>query len=1331
MLDSEQNSSQIKFDKNFIKKLLDKLKVGNARSIHLNVLPGKSLTRLDLFALSNIDEDIPTQFIDSIINNEKFSFEISYDKVDLSSIDDEKKNKLALIYKRLNAIVVEDNDHNLEFGIKSFGFGYPILIKRDRNDPTKIIKAPLFIWNLDIFRSYQNKNTWTIKKEEDYPIKINELLVSHLIKDESIKIDQIPKEVLDDGFINGNELLALINNILTQLNSNTVGLDLKIEKCPDSKQIEAIVNSKPYIQWSGVFGLYKSQNETIINSTEELLERFDEFESQNLILEKFQTSSISSVETDPSKEEIINTLTKNEIKLIQGPPGTGKSQSITAILSNALANNATCLIVCEKKTALDVIFKNLTKIRPYKDSEESLADFAVVIDDVNKDRKKIIQKARNIKESLHYSRFSKLEFDEKYKKFCYLKNEINLKHSEALKKVFGDFSWKQLIGLYLRYSKSGDIFQVEQKLNFKDLKFSYDEYSHLHSIVEEASFLNNDITNNADEIFKIINSDVFRNNYKWGIHSEIKKEIINLKDVLSEINTSVLIKDQSYYSFKNFSIFSPESLKTHINLIEKTINSLKEINYLYEQLDVLDYENNDHINFLQNLKYNFTSIFNNKNRKIKDTRVKTLNLLPKLGEDIKIFNKLDFEFLLIKNVNEYDKFSEIKNDCNTNLEIAENIKKSLNKLIKTSEVIKSLESRLYEIERKDLFNFKLKSFVDMHSLDNVKSFYLSLEAAIKNLNDNFESYESYHKWKFFCSSKNELELKILSTLQDFDTGCWIEIFMAWYYRGAIINFEANTKNGFHQSDIRFKQISDLYKELEADQIHQIQSVWYTNRREKIEKINFNFNTLYNLRKNNSGPKNSLRKIVEKDFKLFTSLFPIILTNPATANAILPLKQGLFNIVIFDEASQLRIEDTFTSLIRGQYKIIAGDEHQMPPSSYFQSISRLNIDEELEDDNNYDDYENGILAESESLLDYASNYDDQIINKSYLDFHYRSKHPALIEFSNSAFYGGNLISFPEQEVYTPIEFRAVNGRYESNTNPKEASEILNIIANEIHTDKYGKYPSIGIATFNIYQKYLITHALDKLAEDNISFSNKLQKLKERGLFIKNLENIQGDEKDIIIISTTYGIKPDGRFLENFARLNRIEGYKLLNVLITRAKDKVYVCTSIPKEKYLSYHDLIKNEGNNKKGILYAYLAYAEAISNKDIYLAENILTTLKEHSFEKPRIISNSEGLSESPFEEEVYDLLVEEFGKENIIQQHKIGGFRLDFIIKTKYNDVVLECDGKSYHSSEEAYAYDMYRQKELENMGFIVYRIWSTSWFQDKNTEMFKLKRFIEGLDK
>jgi len=1334
--------SQIKFDKNFIKSLLEKLKVGNTRSIHLNAIPGRFATRLDLFELSKIDtkeenlfseqeieqrKSTPEKFINTILNNDSFLFNISYDGIDLGKLDEDKKKKLALLSKRLNTLVIENNDNFLEFGIKNFGFGFPLLIKRDRNDPTKIIKAPLFIWHLDIERSYQNKNTWTIKKDEDFPIKLNELLISHLSKDESIQLEKIPKEILEDGILDEKELLELCQNILSQLSVDSGKLKIKIEKCPDKKTIESISNSNAWIQWSGIFGIYRSQKETIIQATEELLEKADEFESQDLILEKFQTSTISAVETDPSKEEIINTLAKDEIKLIQGPPGTGKSQSITAIISNALANEARCLIVCEKKTALDVIQANLDKI--------GIGDFSVVIDDVNKDRKKVIQKARDIKENPDYNYFSKHNFEDKYKKFCHLKKELNDKYSESLKVVFGDFSWKQLIGLYLRFSKSDSFKKILEELNYNFLEFTHEEYSKYLDIVEEASYLYGDLEKDSETVFSKISNELFLNEYNWGTHEKVKSETQVFLQILEDLNKFLSEKNQSNCEEKEVSIFKPTSIEGSKTIIENILIKLQKIESLYQRGLNLVGENFNSKSSWRNFSFSFCSVFNSSHKEVCKIRKEIPYILNELIEDLLSIEKFGFTNLEIRNFEEYQSLGELNDNISSLLQKVQKIKSQIIKIKKFQSEIEKSENDLEKVVSNKIFEFTLRKHFELGNFENVINYYSNLESEVNKINEYFDAYESFHNWRFFEIKREKNEKIVLSTFKAIPTEEWKNIFKAWYYRGSLFDCEEKSKVGFNKSDTKLQQLSAVFTELKEQQLAQIKHIWGNKRELKLSSMNHNFNALYNLRKNKVyGRRNSLRKLIETDIELFTTLFPVVLTNPEAVNAIFPLKQGLFEIVIFDEASQLRIADTFTSLIRGQYKIIAGDKHQMPPSNYFLSSSEtLDIEDEKNDEAFTEDDEQNVFAESESLLEYAETFDEnkKIINKSHLDFHYRSEHPALIEFSNAAFYGGNLISFPEQEVYKPIEFRDVNGRYESRTNPEEIAEVVKILKEEIHPNQKGKYPSIGIATFNINQRNLIIETLNKVAEQDLSFAQKLQELKEKGLFIKNLENIQGDERDIIIISTTYGIKPDGKFSQNFARLNRIEGYKLLNVLITRAKNKLYVCTSIPKEKYLGYSEIIQNEGNNKKGILYAYLAYAEAVSNHDNETAESILRILKEQSFETPRVMSQNDGLSESPFEEEVYEGLLEYIEKKNIIQQHKVGGFRLDFVVKIGEKSIVLECDGKAYHQSDEAYAHDMYRQKELENMGFIVYRIWSTSWFQDKEREMQKFLQFIERLEK
>ncbi|MCX6727065.1 MAG: AAA domain-containing protein [Candidatus Shapirobacteria bacterium] len=1013
---------------------------------------------------------------------------------------------------------------------------------------------------------------------------------------------------------------------------------------------------------------------------------------------------------------MINTLIKDEVKLIQGPPGTGKSQSITAIISNALANNAKCLVVCEKKTALDVIQANLVKV--------GLDDFSVVIDDIDKDRRRVIEKARDINDSRGSYFSNNLEFDSMYKLFCKLKAEINSKHSEALKKVFGDYSWKTLIGLYLKLLKDYDLDKIMGEIDHSNFAFDYDEYARYLSVVEESSFLFSDLGENSEKIFSIFADELFQLDFKMNLRETILKNTSELLKIICETRDGLKNYTDDDCHEDKVSIFKPDSIKNSIPLVEACIKRLKKMTQSYDDGVQLIGEEFYTRNILQNIKLRTIGLFNPSYKDSYKLRQDLANSLEFLTEEAPLVNKyLSIE--LPTNKSRFVSFRELNDFV---VGVLENLNKKYLRIKAIEKIEKELnanDSKLYTLLDSRIFSFKYIKYTDFKDIDSLNKYYLSMYDKTINVINNFDSYENFHHWRHYLSdNKTVTEINIINALKEISTKNWKNVFMTWYFKKALLNFDSKSTVGFNKSDAKLAELSVVYNKLKEKQVQQIKSIWNIKRRSRLRSYSGNFNTFYNLRKNNSGPKNSLRKIIEKDFDLFTSLFPIILTNPSAANAILPLKQGLFNVIIFDEASQLRISDTFACLIRGQFKIIAGDEHQMPPSNYFLSSSTNTFEEAHDEFEEYDN-EQDELADSESLLQYASNLRD--INKSTLDYHYRSNHPALIEFSNAAFYGGNLVSFPASSEYTPIKFIPVNGRYESNTNPTEVAEVIRIIKDEIQLNQNNKYPSVGIATFNINQRNLIIESLNKAAELDSDFLTKYLALKESGLFIKNLENIQGDEKDIIIISTTYGYGVDGKFSQNFARINRIEGYKLLNVLITRAKNKVYVCTSIPKEKYVSYPELIHGEGgNNKRGILYAYLAYAEAISNKDSVLAEGILSELRLQSFEKPKLIFDDGGLSESPFEEEVYDLLLDNFGKDDVIQQHKVGGFRLDFVVKYNGYNYVLECDGKSYHQSEEAYAYDMYRQKELEHMGYVVYRIWSTNWFQNKELEMTKFMNFV-----
>lgn len=451
---------------------------------------------------------------------------------------------------------------------------------------------------------------------------------------------------------------------------------------------------------------------------------------------------------------------------------------------------------------------------------------------------------------------------------------------------------------------------------------------------------------------------------------------------------------------------------------------------------------------------------------------------------------------------------------------------------------------------------------------------------------------------------------------------------------------------------------------------------------------------------------SVQKFLKKfGFELFKGI-KIWLMTPETVSEVLPLEKGLFDLLIFDEASQIYIEKSIPAISRTRKVVIAGDHKQLRPSSL--GFGRIEYDEEVEDI----EEENAALEE-ESLLDLARfKYPSVLLN-----YHYRSRYEELINFSNYAFYNGRLNVSPntKEPDAPPIEVIKIdNGLWEDRSNRNEALKVVETVKNFLKNRK--RKETLGVITFNSNQRDLILDELDKECLKDREFSNICKKEFERkengedfGLFVKNIENVQGDERDCIIFSTGYAKNTSGRVIRNFGWLNQKGGENRLNVAISRAKEKIYIVTSImPNELYV---DDLKNNGPK---ILRKYLEYCYAISDKDTETAKRILYSLAE---EKRGHTDNAS--FDNDFENQIREALINKgFAVDT---QVGVGDYKIDLAIRNKANNYVLgiECDGKLYHSLSSARERDIYRQKYLESRGWKIYRIWSTNWWHNPDKEI------------
>ncbi|MDZ7694886.1 MAG: AAA domain-containing protein [Balneolaceae bacterium] len=594
-----------------------------------------------------------------------------------------------------------------------------------------------------------------------------------------------------------------------------------------------------------------------------------------------------------------------------------------------------------------------------------------------------------------------------------------------------------------------------------------------------------------------------------------------------------------------------------------------------------------------------------------------------------------------------------------------------------------------------------------------------------------ERFFDHFEWQQDYRSQSDSIQKIISTFLEQEVDNWEMQFKEFYINKKLKeNFSSLT--GGYESQL--ERLREERKQLINEIKKRIPRYWKAKQTEVNQRVNIR--KLYNKRGSKGSRRNSLRKIAKRSFESLTSYFPVMMVSPSVCASMFDLEPNLFDYVVFDEASQLKTEESLSTLIRGKRKIVSGDDKQMPPSYWFTKVNTDDLD--VEDEENFNPYQSfneelqsvegaHDLANSESLLHFAELCNFQSFH---LDFHYRSRHPLLIEFSNAAFYKSRLNPLPEKINQSPIQFIPVNGINHNQQNKDEANSAVEILKN-LKRGKEGKLPTVGIATFNKKQKNLVWDVLKRETQTDEDFNRRFREYEENGLFVKNLENIQGDERDIIILSTTFGKGRDGSFSRFYGPLNTSKlGQRLLNVIITRAKKKIFVLTSVPKEYYMNYRQELGQNHEKERGYFHAYLAYAKAVSDGDRESVQSILSFLKN----RDRVIGDSDNLTESPFEEAVYQALQTEIDEERISLQHKAGGFRIDIAIKSKKTGrefIAIECDGAAYHSSAEDHAWDMYRQDILEDNKFVFHRIWSRDWWENPDRELEQVVNFIREQDK
>lgn len=443
----------------------------------------------------------------------------------------------------------------------------------------------------------------------------------------------------------------------------------------------------------------------------------------------------------------------------------------------------------------------------------------------------------------------------------------------------------------------------------------------------------------------------------------------------------------------------------------------------------------------------------------------------------------------------------------------------------------------------------------------------------------------------------------------------------------------------------------------------------------------------------------VRQLISEMGESLVTLTPCLMMSPLSVAQFLGTDSSLFDLVVFDEASQITVWDAIGAIARGKNVVVVGDPKQMPPTNFFQKGAS-----EADDEGDFEDLE--------SILDEALA---ARVPHHRLVGHYRSRHESLIAFSNVTYYEGQLVTYPGADTRdSAVTFRRVHGVYgrgKGRTNPIEAQAVVEEAVSRL-TSPETSHLTLGIVTLNSEQQKLIEDLLDNERRRDPSLESHFNSENLERVFIKNLETVQGDQRDTIMISTGYGpTVPGGRTMSmNFGPLNNSGGERRLNVAITRATTDVLVFSSFDA----SMIDLTRTSAQGVRDLKH-YVDYAD---RGPVALGEAVVSLGGEDSYDSDFEFVVADGLRKRGW---------------RVQPQVGISKFRIDLgIIHPDFSGKFLagiECDGATYHSSPSARDRDRVRHIVLENLGWRLHRIWSTAFFLDPERVLDETHSALDAL--
>lgn len=1155
-------------------------------------------------------------------------------KLTICKVNDSRSEANTLVSNRLRAIQRRSNYITEERGVHDLYIGWPF-VNGIFNDGTTT-RCPLLLWPVKI---EQEQGDWKLIQTESGMVLNKSFLLAyshfntHKINEELV--EEFEANYEPDPLAFRTQLYELLKSLSIDIQFNR---DLFLDKLSFFQEYKRadfdllFKQGELKLMPEAVLGIFPSFGSYLAPDYDFLIDNFEGDNLENFFSTRTNTVDntlenyihsvkeeqvITPFSIDIFQENILKSVKKGLSVVVQGPPGTGKSQLIANLTADYIARGKKVLVVCEKRVALDVIYQRFKQI--------GVDDFIALVHDNQLDRGSLYQKMAHLIEGFDEHKRNTQTIDalrieqqfveisrrieqitgelDEFRDNWYNDKDYGISISELFKIVNYDFPFVN-VNNYIKFIDYQNINAFKQKLNQFNFYISKLPKSafwdHRLSLSNKTNTYKSELLNNISSLKSDYQSII--DNVGFKLDALTQTDLLAFENHFNFLNhlQSIVNDDFQYQLFNDISIFKKDLqllIKSQKKVSDK-IGAKCFINNTLLDIDTVLVKVN---NAIEQCQSTFGKL-----------RYQLFNADYKIVKSILINNQLTYSLddlcslqMLIKsqieNISICKEINKIKGAQNLVFENydSDNIVLVINNLIKLIEAKTSF---------KDL---NLPEALLGNSVESLHSNIETLKTAVSNWKQKLNKYHNYFsafQIDYLLSENEHNRLKVREDLENyfdtyeaFDT---LLLSMQTYEIEICKLLISNNDNGLNINDLLLNSFAIAWKESLQEKYPNVRLY----QSDKFELLSNELNVLiddkitlskqlvqirlqenvhkhveYNRLSNRVTYRDLIHQVTKRKKiwpirKLISSLsddifkiLPCWLASPETVSAMFPMEQ-YFDLVIFDEASQCFAERGIPAIFRAKQIVVTGDSQQLSPNDLY----KVRWIEEDEDDTPELAYD--------SLLDLCGRYFKSLMLKQ----HYRSNDPALISFSNEHFYRNSLIfsnKINENESVKAIEFKYIqNAVWKNRSNQLEAQEVIHLLA---QIQRYYPMKSVGIITFNYHQQELIYSILQE------SIASNYLKQDER-LIVKNIENIQGDERDIIIFSVGYAPDDKGKLQMNFGSLSLESGEKRLNVAITRAKDKIYIVSSILPENLMVENTLHEGPKLFKK---YLELAKNNTFSTK--------------------------------------------------------------------------------------------------------------------------------------